>query len=103
VLRAGAKKISPIAREAVMTLLSTLDSILGGSKWFAGDDLTLADLAILGTVGTVRCWGVDLRQFKRLNVWYEQCRSLPGFDENHEGSQMLAEKLTKLLEEPLWK
>jgi glutathione S-transferase len=53
VLRAGAKKISPAARDAVRALLSTLDSFLHSTKWFAGGNLTLADLAILGSVGTI--------------------------------------------------
>lgn len=51
----------------------------------------------------LQCCGVNLKDYPKLFTWYEQCKSLPGFTENHEGSQMLAEKLTKLLEEPLWK
>lgn len=53
-LRSGAKKISPAAREAIKMLLSTLDSFLYKSEWFAGDQLTLADLAILASVGTIK-------------------------------------------------
>lgn len=46
---------------------------------------------------------MNLKEFPKLNAWFEKCKSLPGFAENHEGSQVLADKLTKLLEEPLWK
>ncbi|KAG5676003.1 hypothetical protein PVAND_005858 [Polypedilum vanderplanki] len=103
VLRSGVKKISPAAREGIKVLLSTLDSFLQSSAYFAGEELTLADLAILASVGTIKCWGVNLKEFPKLNDWFDRCKSLPGFAENNEGSQILAEKLTKLLEEPLWK
>lgn len=53
-LRAGAKKISQDRREAVRTLLNSLESFLGKSEWFAGDELTIADLAILANVATIK-------------------------------------------------
>lgn len=46
---------------------------------------------------------MNFKEFPKLNVWFEKCRNLPGFSENQEGSQGLADKLSKLLEEPLWK
>jgi glutathione S-transferase len=54
VLRSGVKKVSPAAREDIKTLLSTLDSFLYSSEWFAGDQLTIADLAILASVGSIK-------------------------------------------------
>jgi glutathione S-transferase len=54
VLRSGVKKISPAAREGIKVLLSTLDSFLCSTEYFAGDELTLADLAILASVGTIK-------------------------------------------------
>lgn len=53
-MRSGVKKISPAAREDIKMLLSTLDSFLYANEWFAGDQLTLADLAILASVGTIK-------------------------------------------------
>uniref|UniRef100_F4MI67 glutathione transferase n=1 Tax=Chironomus riparius TaxID=315576 RepID=F4MI67_9DIPT len=103
VLRSGVKKIPSVAREDIKILLNTLDSFLDKSEWFAGDEMTIADLAILASVGTIKCWGVNFKEFPKLNGWFEKCKNLPGFSENHEGSQALAEKLSKLLEEPLWK
>jgi glutathione S-transferase len=54
VLRSGVKKVPPAAREDIKTLLSTLDSFLYNSEWFAGDQLTIADLAILASVGSIK-------------------------------------------------
>jgi glutathione S-transferase len=54
VLRAGVKKISQDRREAVRVLLNSLESFLAKSDWFAGDELTIADLAMLANVGTIK-------------------------------------------------
>lgn len=48
-------------------------------------------------------WGVSFVEFPRLTDWYNRCKAFPGFPENQEGAQALADKLTKLLDEPLWK
>lgn len=53
-LRAGVKKITQDRREAVKIWLNTLESFLEKSEWFAGDELTIADLAILANVATVK-------------------------------------------------
>ena len=101
-------------------LLSTLDSFLNVSEYFAGDELTVADFAFLASVGSIKvtfssiftivinfykfqCWGVNFKEFPKLNAWFEKCKALPGFGENHEGSQLLADKLTKNLDEALWR
>lgn len=48
-------------------------------------------------------WGVSFTELPRLNDWYNRCKAFPGFTENQEGAQLLADKLSKLLDEPLWK
>jgi glutathione S-transferase len=67
-LRSGAKKISPAAREDIKMLLSTLDSFLYKTEWFAGDEMSLADLAILASVGTIK---VKIKKYKFIdkNIW----------------------------------
>lgn len=35
-------------------MLSKLESFLEKSEWFAGDELSLADLGFLSTVGTIK-------------------------------------------------
>lgn len=54
VLRAGVKKISQDRREAVRVLLNSLESFLANAEWFAGDELSIADLAILANVATIK-------------------------------------------------
>lgn len=50
----GAKKIPDENREKLTSTLSFLDGLLGTTKWFAGDEMTIADFAILGTITTVK-------------------------------------------------
>ena len=51
----------------------------------------------------LQCWGADFKNYPRLNKWYERCKPLPGFQENHEGAKKLADKMAKMIDEPLWK
>lgn len=53
-LRAGVKKISSDRREAVKVLLNSLESFLTNSEWFAGDELTIADMAVLANIATIK-------------------------------------------------
>lgn len=55
-LRAGAKKIPQDRREAVKVLLNSLELFLEKSEWFAGDELTIADLACLSSIATIKVW-----------------------------------------------
>ncbi|XP_037039433.1 glutathione S-transferase 1-1-like [Bradysia coprophila] len=102
VLRAGVKKISKDRRDTIITWLNAIELFLGQSQWIAGDEITIADFTFLAHVASAKAFGVDFNQFPKLNDWYNRCKSLPGFHENEEGSQLLADKLRGLLEEPLW-
>lgn len=53
-LRAGVKKISQDRREAIKVWLNTLESFLEKSEWFAGDELSIADLSLLSSVASVK-------------------------------------------------
>lgn len=48
------KKIPAENREKLTNTLSNLNAFLTESKWFAGDNITIADISILGTITTVK-------------------------------------------------
>lgn len=48
------KKIPSEYREKLINTLNALDGFLNKSKWFAGNDITIADISILGTITTVK-------------------------------------------------
>ena len=50
----------------------------------------------------LQCWGANFSDYKRLNKWYERCTALPGFKENQEGAKKLADKMARMIDEPLW-
>lgn len=53
-MRSGVKKVDPQTREDVKILLAKLNKFLEHSEWFAGDELSLADLGFLANVGTIK-------------------------------------------------
>lgn len=57
------KKIDQQTRDDVFATLGKLNSFLEKSKWFAGDELSLADLGFLASVGTIK-----VNQFKYLQL-----------------------------------
>ncbi|KAG5676005.1 hypothetical protein PVAND_005860 [Polypedilum vanderplanki] len=102
ILRKGMKTVPTITRDSLKTLLANLEVLLENSKCFAGDEMTIADFSFLSNVATIKQLGADFSIYPKLNDWYERCRCISGFTENEEGAKMLAEKLAKLLDEPLW-
>lgn len=50
----SAKKIPDENREKLSNTFDILDGFLHKTKWFAGDDITIADFAIVGTITTVK-------------------------------------------------
>lgn len=97
-----------------------MDSYLVNSEWIAGNNITIADFSILGTVTTAdvssikllhnfltnliyfQHFGYNIGQHSSLNKWYQKCKSLPGFDENEAGAKYLASVVKKLTGGPIF-
>ncbi|XP_054726906.1 glutathione S-transferase E14-like [Anastrepha obliqua] len=69
--------------EAAFDLLNTF---LEGNNYVAGDQLTLADLAILTTVSTIDVSGFDISKYPNVARWYENAKKVPGWEESWEGA-----------------
>lgn len=54
VLYQGIKKIPTENREKLVNTLNVLDGFLSQSKWIAGNEKTIADFSVLGTITTVK-------------------------------------------------
>lgn len=54
ILQARVKKMPEEVRESIKTLLSNIETLLTQSKYFAGDEVTLADFALLANVETIK-------------------------------------------------
>uniref|UniRef100_A0A6P7FUA2 Glutathione S-transferase D7-like n=1 Tax=Diabrotica virgifera virgifera TaxID=50390 RepID=A0A6P7FUA2_DIAVI len=56
--------------------LEYLDNILSDSKWMAGENMTVADFAMIGILSNVEAAGVyDLTSFNDLWQWYEKMKT----------------------------
>ncbi|XP_011193458.1 glutathione S-transferase 1-1 [Zeugodacus cucurbitae] len=62
-----------------------LNTFLEGNNWVAGDQVTVADLAILASVSTFEAASYDFSKFANVARWYESAKKVPGWEENWEG------------------
>lgn len=120
VLYQGLKKIPAENRQKLVNTLNVLDGFLSKSKWLAGNEITIADFSILGTITTVKVcesqqmfnlevffalffppqeFGYDLAKHPNLNDWYTRCQTFPGFQENFDGAKYLAERMFTVLDD----
>ncbi|XP_013101455.1 glutathione S-transferase 1-1 [Stomoxys calcitrans] len=67
-----------------------LNTFLEGHKFVAGDELTVADLAIFANVSTMVAVDFDVSKFANVSKWYEYLTvHAPGAKENWEGCLLL--------------
>lgn len=84
--------------------MNVLDNFLVGQNWFAGSNLTLADLAVMTNVTLMVNLDYNLKQHKNLSAWFERCKkTVKGSEEiNETGVKTLTSHLKNLLKEPIW-
>lgn len=73
-------------KDKITEYMKILDTFVATDLWFAGSDATLADLSILANITQIKACGYNLSQHINLIKWFEQCRQLPGFNENQRGA-----------------
>lgn len=63
-----------------------LETFLDGTKYAAGDFMTVADLSLLATVSSFEVAKFDLSPYKNVTKWYNHIKSVaPGADLNEQG------------------
>lgn len=71
----------------IETAFDFLNTFLDGQKYVAGDNFTVADIAILTTVTTFVAVRFDISKYPNVAKWYESVqKEAPGWKENLEGS-----------------
>ncbi|CAH2042128.1 unnamed protein product, partial [Iphiclides podalirius] len=93
----GETEIKENLKEEFNTSLALLEQHLNGSKWVAGDNVTIADTTILASLSGIFATGWDLSSFPNIQRWLKNCASLPGYEENEKGAKMFAEAVKKNL------
>nr|AEE63485.1 unknown [Dendroctonus ponderosae] len=99
IIFAGASK-DAAKMEKINDAMKFLDIFLEGQKFVAGDQLTVADLAIVATISTYEVVGYDLAPYKNITKWFNNIKqTAPGYKEaNEDGCQAfkaMVDNLTK--------
>ncbi|XP_065722576.2 uncharacterized protein [Drosophila suzukii] len=65
-----------------------LNTFLEGQEFVAGDQYTVADIAILSSVSTFDVLDFDISKYPNVAKWYAKVKEItPGWEENWEGAQ----------------
>lgn len=68
--------------EKIQDAFKFLEIFLASTPFVAGDNLTLADLAIVATVSNFDVCGYDLSPYKNVTTWYAKVKqTAPGYEE----------------------
>lgn len=75
-----------------------LNQFLEGMKYTAGDQITIADFAILATVSTaVECAGFSLENYPNVQRWYKDCKeNAPGYERTVPGLEAIKVMFAKV-------
>ncbi|KAH8311607.1 hypothetical protein KR044_007219, partial [Drosophila immigrans] len=80
------KPADPENLKRIDAAFSSFNTLLEGHKYAAGDQLTLADFALLATVSTFEISEYDFSKYTNVVNWYENAKKeIPGWEENWEG------------------
>lgn len=75
----------PEAFKKVEAAFDFLNTFLEGHKFVVGDNVTIADIALLATVTNFDAAKFDLSKYANVARWYEECKKVvPGYAENME-------------------
>ncbi|XP_063830541.1 glutathione S-transferase 1-like [Ostrinia nubilalis] len=99
ILFLGETEIKPNLKDDLNSTLAFLDQFLSGSKWVAGDNVTIADTSIYASLSSILAVGWDISKFLNITRWVKQCESLPGYAENEEGAKAFGEAVKKNLKQ----
>lgn len=96
----GGANYDPAKLEKIKEAFKFLDSFLEGQQFAAGNQLTLADLALLSTVTTFEAVNFDVSPYKNVAAWLAKTKAAaPGYEEaNGKGVvlfKQMVENLTK--------
>ncbi|XP_016968912.2 uncharacterized protein LOC108036992 [Drosophila rhopaloa] len=73
-----------------------LNTFLECQDYVAGDHLTVADIAILGSVSTFDALEFDVNKYPNVAKWYTNAKKItPGWEENWEGAMELKKVIEK--------
>lgn len=97
----GATKVPQSATDPIMEAYDKLETFLDGHDYLIGDQLTLADLSCIGTVGNLELHvPIDGERHPRVRAWIDRLTELPYYEEAElSGARAFGECVDNLLAE----
>nr|QGZ00473.1 glutathione S-transferase delta4 [Glyphodes pyloalis] len=99
ILFLGETEIKQNLKDDLNASLGFLDQFLSGSKWVAGDNITIADTSIFASLSSILAVGWDISKFPNIERWVTECAALPGYAENEEGAKAFGNAVKKNLKQ----
>ncbi|XP_062564631.1 glutathione S-transferase D7-like [Armigeres subalbatus] len=81
--------------------LTNLELFLVRNDWFAGENITVADICLLPSISSIVHAGFDLLQYPRLAAWYDNCKVLKGYEDDQQVAQQVGGYFRSLVTEGL--
>ncbi|XP_055641600.1 glutathione S-transferase 1-1-like [Toxorhynchites rutilus septentrionalis] len=93
--------VSDESKAKISNVFSRLELYLSRNDWFAGENITVADLSLLPTVASLVHCGFNISEFPRIADWYENCKVLKGYHDDQAVAQQLGGYFRSLVPEGL--
>ncbi|XP_052133378.1 glutathione S-transferase 1 isoform X3 [Frankliniella occidentalis] len=78
--RGQTKSVPEEKKQRVHEAFQSLDTMLEGRQWLAGDDMTIADICCVCEVNGATNLAGDFSKFKNVSAWFSRCQAtMPGF------------------------
>lgn len=78
----GGASYDPAKLQKIEEAFKFFDTFLEGQEFAAGNELTLADLALVSTVSTFDVMNFDISPYKNVARWYAKVKATaPGYEE----------------------
>ncbi|XP_049942684.1 glutathione S-transferase 1-1-like [Schistocerca serialis cubense] len=80
----GAKQFDPVKLKELETAYEFLNTFLEGQQWVAGTSMTIADYAILTSVGTADAVGFNIKKYPNVDAWFKRAKTaVKSYEENY--------------------
>ncbi|XP_055606350.1 glutathione S-transferase D7-like [Uranotaenia lowii] len=101
ILRRETTVFSEEMKSSIHEALKKLELFLVRNDWFAGENLTIADISLVPTIAALVSFGINLSSYPRLAEWFKNCKVLKGFEDDQVFAQEIAGYFKTLVTEGL--
>ncbi|RZC34059.1 glutathione S-transferase 1 [Asbolus verrucosus] len=98
IVRSGKKTIDQEDIDSVNEVYKFLEAFLNGRPWMAGNNITVADYSLIGSISTLHVLvPIDAQNYPQVNAWLKKAEKLPEYAANQKGLDMFKEMIKSKL------